>query len=162
MRLSISTSIISRKKENRKVVHSATWTRFTGLSCRHDVQLTIKATCEFVILLSVLFVVASCFVYRLQKPHPLRSPVTKQPSLAKALTISSISENVNEPLVSKDCRNFSKAPLKLKFPLSSRGNYCYKLLLIACYKPHVVHLLSLLVRIPENNHCLANLKTSDN
>lgn len=112
-------------------------------------------------LLSVLFVVASCFVYRLQKPHPLRSPVTKQPSLAKPLTISSISENVNEPLVSKDCRNFSKAPLKLKFPLSSRGNYCYKLLLIACYKPHVVHLLSLLVRIPENNPCLANLKTSD-
>lgn len=97
-------------------------------------------------LLSVLFVVAFCFVYRLQKPHPLRSPVTKQPSLARALTISSISENVNKPLVSKDCRNFSKAPLKLKFPLSSRGNY-YKLLLITCNKLHAVCLLSLLVRI---------------
>lgn len=57
----------------------------------------------------------------LQKPHPLCSPVTKQPSLARALTISSISENVSEPLASKDCRNFSKAPLKLKFPLSSRA-----------------------------------------
>ena len=113
--------------------------------------------------MSVLFVVAFCFVYRLQKPHPLRSPVTKQPSLARALAISSISENVNDSLVSKDCRNFSKAPLKLKFPLSSRGNIYYKLLLITCYKRHVLCLLFfLLVGIPESNPCLiASLKTSD-
>lgn len=57
-----------------------------------------------------------------RKPHPLRSPVNStQTSVSRKVAVTSVSENTGKTLTSKDYRNFSKAPLKLKFPLSPRA-----------------------------------------
>lgn len=56
-----------------------------------------------------------------KKPHPLRSPVNKYSSLIRAQVLSSVLDNQDKHLATKTARNFAKAPLKLKFSLSSKG-----------------------------------------
>ncbi|XP_044183549.1 uncharacterized protein LOC122964122 isoform X2 [Acropora millepora] len=55
------------------------------------------------------------------KPHPLSSPVNKYSSLIRAQTFSSVLDNVDIPVETSSARNFSKAPLRLKFALSPKG-----------------------------------------
>ncbi|XP_020901378.1 ankyrin repeat and fibronectin type-III domain-containing protein 1 isoform X2 [Exaiptasia diaphana] len=56
----------------------------------------------------------------LEKPHPLRSPVRSRPPLLRAFTISSIPVEGNQSQV-KNGRHMFKAPLKLKFSLSTKS-----------------------------------------
>ncbi|EDO33464.1 predicted protein [Nematostella vectensis] len=59
----------------------------------------------------------------LEKPHPLRSPVTKRPSLTRAFTVSAISMVTNDEDLPppRSRRLMYKAPLRLKFALSSKN-----------------------------------------
>lgn len=56
-----------------------------------------------------------------QKPHPLRSPVNKYSSLIRAQTVSPVIDNMGKLTTTKTSKNYSKAPLKLKFAVSTRG-----------------------------------------
>lgn len=84
------------------------------LSC-HEIMLFMEV--EWSYRIECFF---SC-IPRFTKPHPLSSPVNKYSSLIRAQTFSSVLDNVDIPVETSSARNFSKAPLRLKFALSPKG-----------------------------------------